>query len=151
MTKKYRQKTIKEIISKNEINNQDVLLNILLEKGFVLTQATLSRDMKDMKIIKAPTSKGVYIYQLSDKISALQEESTTISSYGFVSIEFSGQLAVIKTRPGYAMGIASEIDQKATDTIIGTVAGDDTILLVPREGISREAVKISLASFIPIK
>lgn len=151
MTKKYRQKTIKEIISKNEINNQDVLLNILLEKGFMLTQATLSRDMKDLKIVKAPTSRGVYIYQLSDKISALQEETTTLSSYGFVSIEFSGQLAVIKTRPGYAMGIASEIDQKATDTIIGTVAGDDTILLVPREGISREAIKISLASFIPIK
>lgn len=151
MTKKYRQKTIKEIISKNEINNQDVLLNILLEKGFVLTQATLSRDMKDFKIVKAPTSRGVYIYQLSDKISALQEETTTLSSYGFVSIEFSGQLAVIKTRPGYAMGIAAEIDQKATDAIIGTVAGDDTILLVPREGMTREAVKTSLASFIPIK
>ena len=151
MTKNFRQKTIKEIISKNEINNQDVLLNILLEKGFVLTQATLSRDIKDLKIIKAPTAKGVYIYQLSDKISALQEDMTSISSYGFVSIEFSGQLAVIKTRPGYAMSIAAEIDQKATATILGTVAGDDTILIIPREGLPRETIKSSLATFIPIK
>lgn len=150
VTKNYRQKIIKEIILNNEIPSQDMLLNILINKGFALTQATLSRDIKELKIIKAPTSKGVYIYQLSDKIPALQDDTNTISSYGFVNIGFSGQLAVVKTRPGYAMGIASEIDQKLPHLVLGTVAGDDTILIIPKEGIEREKILESLSEFIPI-
>jgi hypothetical protein len=68
---------------------------------------------------------------------------------GYRNIEFSGNLAVLKTRPGYAMGIASDIDAKAPREILGTIAGDDTILLIPREGISREGVLQALAQFIP--
>ncbi len=124
-----------------------MLLKILTEKGFELTQATLSRDIKELKIIKLPTSKGTYIYQLSDRV--IQEEDIPMSSFGFVSIEFSGQLAVMKTRPGYAMAIAAEIDKRAKEHILGTVAGDDTILLIPREGISREEVLATLGTFIP--
>lgn len=151
MSKKTRHNTIKELIRKNEISNQDVLLNMLQKKGFILTQATLSRDMKELKIIKAPTTNGTYIYQLSNQSNALlQDEQISISAFGFVSIEFSGQLAVVKTRPGYAMGIASEIDNKASEYILGTVAGDDTILLIPRENISRKEIIDSLSQFIPI-
>ncbi|WP_185155682.1 arginine repressor [Dysgonomonas sp. 521] len=147
MTKRFRHKIIKEILQTNEVSSQDVLLKILIERGFELTQATLSRDIKELKIIKVPTSKGGYTYQLSENIAAMQDE-TPLSSLGFASIEFSGQLAVIKTRPGYAMGIAGEIDNKASKYILGTVAGDDTILLIPRENVSREEVVASLSAFI---
>lgn len=149
MTKKFRHKIIKEVLQTNEISSQEMLLNILKDRGFELTQATLSRDVKELKIIKVPTDKGTYTYQLAEDMPNTQEEIASLSSLGFVSIEFSGLLAVIKTRPGYAMAIASEIDNKATAYILGTVAGDDTILLIPRENISREEVITSLSTFIP--
>ncbi len=73
-----------------------MLLNILKNKGFELTQATLSRDIKELKIVKVPTSKGTYTYQLSDG-GVIHEDSAPMSSFGFISIEFSGNLAVMKT------------------------------------------------------
>nr|WP_197027670.1 arginine repressor [Prevotella sp. 10(H)] len=149
MTKKYRHKIIKEVLQANEVGSQDMLLKLLVDKGFELTQATLSRDIKELKIVKVPTAKGSYVYQLSESMQNLQDDDIPLSSFGFVSIEFSGQLAVIKTRPGYAMAIAGEIDRKSTRYILGTVAGDDTILLIPRENISREEVMASLSVFIP--
>lgn len=149
MGKKNRHTTIKEIILSEDITNQDMLLNSLIVKGFDVTQATLSRDIKELKIIKAPTSRGNYAYQLADAVVNSAENRMPLSSFGFLGIEFSGQLAVIKTRPGYAMAIAGEIDSKANQTILGTVAGDDTILLIPKDNISREEVLASLSSFIP--
>ncbi|MFV0420389.1 MAG: arginine repressor [Dysgonomonas sp.] len=149
MTKKYRQRIIKEVLQTNDVNSQDVLLKILVDRGFELTQATLSRDIKELKIIKVPTAKGSYTYQLSETIPGIQEETTPLSSFGYISLEFSGQLAVMKTRPGYAMAIAGEIDNKAAQYILGTVAGDDTILLIPRENISRDKILNVLSDFIP--
>ncbi len=96
MGKKNRHTTIKEIILSEDITNQDMLLNVLIGKGFDVTQATLSRDIKELKIIKAPTSKGSYAYQLADAVVNSQENMMSLSSFGFLSIEFSGQLAVIK-------------------------------------------------------
>ncbi|GAB6008590.1 arginine repressor [Dysgonomonas reticulitermitis] len=148
MTKKYRQKIIKEILQSNEVASQEMLLKILADKGFELTQATLSRDIKELKIIKMPTAGGNYAYRLSGTTQDIQAE-IPVSSFGFVSIEFSGQLAVVKTRPGYAMAIAGEIDGRASQYILGTVAGDDTILLIPRENINKEEVIASLSTFIP--
>lgn len=149
MTKKYRHKIIKEILSETSVGSQDVLLKMLTEKGLVLTQATLSRDIKELQIVKLPTLQGGYTYQMSEGLNNNQSDISHFSSLGFVNIEFSGQLAVMKTRPGYAMAIASEIDSKASEFILGTVAGDDTILLIPRENISREEVITSLSEFIP--
>lgn len=149
MKKRDRHTAIKAAILTNEITSQEQLLNILINKGFDITQATLSRDTKELKIVKMPSASGNYAYQFSDAFVNIGEDTAPLSNYGFVSIEFSGQLAVIKTRPGYAMAIAGEIDNKATQTILGTVAGDDTILLIPREGIGREEVISSLARFIP--
>ncbi|MFV0538966.1 MAG: arginine repressor [Dysgonomonas sp.] len=148
MTKKYRHKIIKEILQSNEVSSQETLLKMLMDKGFDVTQATLSRDIKELKIVKVPTVKGNYAYRLSGIMPDVQEE-IPVSSFGFVSIEFSGQLAVVKTRPGYAMAIAGEIDGRASQYILGTVAGDDTILLIPRENINKEEVIASLSTFIP--
>lgn len=150
MSKANRHKAIKAILKEENIENQDILLNMLVAKGFEVTQATLSRDMKALKVVKAPIASGKYIYQLTESIVSLDDNSPElISSVGFVSIEFSGQLAIMKTRPGYAMAIASEIDKKATNYILGTVAGDDTILVILRENKTREEVVSSLSTFIP--
>ena len=145
MTKKERLYTIKQVISETRIESQDMLLKILLEKGVEVTQATLSRDIKELQIVKVPTPDKNYSYQLSKSLASQIGETNNLVLYGFINIEFSGNLAVIKTRPGYAMGIASDIDKKITEEIIGTVAGDDTIILVIKENISRSEVLKALS------
>ena len=140
--KKDRLVAIGNIIKENAIESQEELLNILKSKGFEVTQATLSRDIKQLKIIKFPDAGGKYIYALS------KENNYTNIPDGFATIEFSGQLAVMKTRPGYASAVASDIDTKAQHEIMGTIAGDDTILIIPREGITRKEIIDVLSNFI---
>lgn len=149
--KKERLQAIKEIITKEAVGNQDELLQLLTARGFNLTQATLSRDMKQLKIVKTPDSSGNYRYVLPGRLNLPIDEDRDSSHpiSGFKHIEFSGNLAVIKTRPGYAMGIASDIDNKAPYEILGTIAGDDTILLIPREEFSRDEIINALAEIIP--
>ena len=143
---------IKEIISTSSIGSQEDLLHILATRGYELTQATLSRDLKQLKVVKSPTAGGGYKYILPERNSS--HKKTTEDGYsfvgsGFISITFSGHMAVIKTRPGYASSIAYEIDEKAQNEVLGTVAGEDTILLVIDEKVSRETVIKALSSFIP--
>ena len=150
--KKDRLIAIGNIIKENAVENQEELLVILKSKGFEVTQATLSRDIKQLKISKIPDARGNYIYTLPQEnnytISSFQEKTIEQIPYGFASIEFSGQLAVMKTRPGYASAVASDIDTKAQHEIMGTIAGDDTILIIPREGITRKEIIEVLSGFI---
>ena len=152
-TKKDRLIIIQEILSGHKIGSQEELLSMLSQKGFNITQATLSRDIKSLKIIKSPDVSGNYIYTLPERnyapYASTRKEVHDLNAIGYVSIEFSGNLGVMKTRPGYAMGIASDIDLRASHVILGTIAGDDTILLIPREGISRETIIEILSTFIP--
>lgn len=152
MTKKERLETICEIIRSEAVRNQEELLKRLNDRGFTLTQATLSRDIKQLQVVKIHDGNRNYIYTLPGHMSYAAAPNGTpapAASATCSSIEFSGNLAVIKTRPGYAMAIASDIDAKAPREILGTVAGDDTILLVPREGITRERIVQALSQFIP--
>ncbi len=153
--KQLRWAIIREAITKNRISSQEELLQILASKGLTLTQATLSRDLKQMKVAKVPNSLGNYTYVLSDgmnrvnpEVEATWQENLTPAS-GFLSIEFSNNLAVIKTLPGYANSIAYIIDQNVKMEILGTIAGDDTILLIPREGFSRKQIMDALLEYIP--
>lgn len=145
-TKKERLDAICHIIQSNQIGNQEELLKELENKGFQVTQATLSRDIKQLKVVKVHDEKGNYAYHLPNYSSFMQ--STKEQTQLHPNIEFSGNLAVVKTRPGYAMGIASDIDTHAPREIIGTIAGDDTILIIPREGISRDKIVKALSHFI---
>jgi transcriptional regulator of arginine metabolism len=117
-----------------------------LDKGFKVTQATLSRDMKLLKIVKTHDGADRYVYTLPDMV--IQEPRLPAALLDKSRVEFSGNLAVIKTRPGYAMGIASDIDEHAPDEILGTIAGDDTILVIPREGYARVQIQNALARFL---
>jgi transcriptional regulator of arginine metabolism len=138
--KKKRLLKIIELVQDHSLGNQEELLALLRTEGFDVTQATLSRDIKQLKIVKSTDSKGSYIYTVSrgyfhnSKLSNVEED---FNIQGFLSLNFSDNLAVIKTRPGYAMGIASDIDSQISYAILGTIAGDDTILLIPREGFNR--------------
>ena len=144
--KKQRLLVIEDIIRKEAIRSQDDLQKSLTDKGFDVTQATLSRDIRQLKIVKAQDSAGRYEYILPDM--ATQEPRLPTALLDKYTVEFSGNLAVVKTRPGYAMGLASDIDDHAPDEILGTIAGDDTILVIPREGYTHAQVRIALAQFL---
>lgn len=144
---------IKMIVSSQDIGSQEELLQVLADEGFTLTQATLSRDLKQLKVAKAASMNGKYIYVLPNNIMYKRPNDRTpgemLMSSGFVSLHFSGNLAVIRTRPGYASSMAYDIDTYAYDGILGTIAGDDTILIVISEDTPREEVKAFLAKIIP--
>ena len=138
--KRERLGIISEILRMQVIGSQEELLDILRAKGYDVTQATLSRDLKVLKVAKTPLSNGAYKYVLPPQIKPISDElnAHNFTSHGAVlNLEFSGQLAVVKTKPGYASAIAWDIDNRSNDEVLGTIAGDDTILLIPREGVTR--------------
>ena len=145
--------TIKMIISSKEIGSQEELLRELSQEGFTLTQATLSRDLKQLKVAKAANFNGKYVYVLPNDIMYKRLNDLTpsemIRDSGFISIKFSGNLAVIRTRPGYASSMAYDIDTHEFSDVIGTIAGDDTILLVLKENATPDKVKQLLTTVIP--
>ena len=145
---------IKAIIQTQEICSQDELSQVLAAEGVKMTQATLSRDLKALKVVKGFSPKGRTIYMLPDnpyyrRVREHRQEGTAIRN-GFMSIRISGQLAVIKCRPGYASGLASDIDNAKIHDIIGTLAGDDTIFLALEEGYDREALEANLRMIVPV-
>lgn len=153
-SKNNRLDTIKMIISSKEIGSQDELLQELVKEGFRLTQATLSRDLKQLKVAKAASMNGNYVYVLPNntmyKRMTEQHSASEMMMYnGLVSIDFSLNLAVVKTRPGYASRLAYDIDMHNCYEILGTIAGDDTILLVIREGCTHADVRKALSDIIP--
>lgn len=144
-TKNNRLEALRMIISSRELGSQEELLNALQEEGFRLTQATLSRDLKQLKVAKAATLRGNYVYVLPNdtmykRVSTPGHIREMMTVSGFVSINFSGNMGVIKTRPGYASAIAWNIDSSDIPQILGSIAGDDTIFIVIREGVSHDEV-----------
>lgn len=153
-SKDSRLDAIKMIISSKEVGSQEELLQNLIKEGFSLTQATLSRDLKQLKVAKAASMNGNYVYVLPNntmykRMTEQQSASEMMMYNGFVSIEFSANLAVVKTRPGYASRLAYDIDMHNFYEILGTIAGDDTILLVVREGCTHAEVRMALSDIIP--
>lgn len=143
--KQERQAAISEILGKAAIDSQEELLKRLAEKGFEVTQATLSRDFREMKIAKTPDTAGNYVYRLpgmhlpqsrTEKFGMM----TAFSRQGALNIEFSGQTAVIKTPGGYAKGVARDIDANAIPGIMATIAGEDTVLVVLRENADKKMI-----------
>ena len=151
--KNNRLEALRLIISSQQLGSQDELLTALQKEGFKLTQATLSRDLKQLKVAKAATMGGSYIYVLPN--DTMYKRVTTpgniremMQSSGFISMNFSGNMGVIKTRPGYASSIAWNIDNSDMPQLLGTIAGDDTIFIVIKEGYTHEEVKKVLEGII---
>lgn len=148
-----RIETLRYILTTQRIGGQHEILSELGRHGFHVTQATLSRDLRRLKAVKLATEDG-YVYVLPDNPLYQRTGSPrTVPDYlrpaGFVSLAFTGNLAVMHTRPGYAGGMASEIDTHALPGVIGTIAGDDTILIVLDERTPRQLVVDELAGLFP--
>ena len=152
--KNNRLEALRLIISSQQLGSQDELLNALQKEGFKLTQATLSRDLKQLKVAKAASMSGHYVYVLPNetmykRVSTPNSIREMMKVPGFVSINFSGNIGIIKTRPGYASSIAWNIDNSDIPEILGTIAGDDTIFVVIKEGIKHQQVINALSDVVP--
>lgn len=148
--KNSRQTTIKELVKAGMVHSQEELQELLNERGFAVTQATLSRDMKAMGIVKMHDPEFGYSYRMPyPEGGGAPSAPNVISSEGILSMEFSGMLAVIKTRPGFASVVGAILDSSHLPSVIGTVAGDDTVLLVLRDKFTREETVESLSRVLP--
>lgn len=144
--KNARQEAILQIISRERIASQEQLIDALGKRGILATQATLSRDLRSLKVVKQHDADGYVCYQPSRPSSRLRSSHLESS---IQDIAFSGVLAVIKVAPGHAPVIASQIDAAALPAVAGTIAGDDTILAVLQEGASREAAMTQFEDLFP--
>ena len=132
---------IRRLIGSRNISSQDELMKLLEKKGFELTQATLSRDLKYLKVAKMPDDREGYVYILPDQEKSVEEVELPGSGLsGLISIDFAQGMAILRTLPGHANSIAYTIDNLDAYEIAGTIAGDDTIMLIPRDGVSRSDV-----------
>ena len=135
MSRESRLKKIREIISSVDISSQEELQSELEKHGFLVTQATLSRDLKTLRVVKMTINTGTR-YVIQDWTVAMHTPPLPENLEGVISVEFSGQLGVLKTLPGFANAVAYYIDRLRLSEIMGTIAGDDTILIIAREGVS---------------
>ena len=123
--KEIRQRTIRKILGRTQVQNQDELLNLLAAEGIQITQATLSRDLKEMRVVKLHKPDGGYFFSIPAESMHVVPDAAHSTS-GIVSLEISGQLAVIRTRPGYANMLGAVVDASVGSAIMGTIAGNRT-------------------------
>ncbi len=146
-----RLKAVRNIIRTHRITSQEMLLNHLRNEGFQVTQATLSRDLKLLKVGKISEGSNGYYYTLPTEEELRESETNYVADLrrGFISIEFSGNLAILRTITGHADTVGIALDNLGMEDILGTVAGDDTVLIVLREGATGESVTAQLAERVP--
>ncbi len=152
-TKSKRLSAIRRIITTEKIASQEELAAHLKRRGYRVTQSTLSRDLKELNVAKS-TGKGESgIYFIPDTPEGESVAQSERGGHGLLNsikrIDFSGNIAIIKTSAGYANAVASIIDGASTDSILGTVAGDDTLFIVISEEGSREELVDELSPLFP--
>ena len=146
--KSKRLSIIRKIIRSEYISSQEELIKRLEECGVQITQSTLSRDLKYMHVAKVPHKEKGYIYVLPNNSRDDLVISPNISD-NITDIAFSGNMCVISTKPGYASAISVPIDSKGINEILGTIAGDNTILLILRDGFDMEMLMEQLYMLFP--
>lgn len=128
-----RQSKILELIRNNDIETQEELQAYLVKDGFAVTQATVSRDIREMKLTKISTNKGKQKYvALNDTAEDLSEKYVRVFKDGFVSMDMAQNILVIKTVSGMAGAVCASIDAMNIHEIVGSIAGDDTIMCAIR-------------------
>lgn len=131
--KKIRHRKIIDIIEKYDVETQEELANYLKESGFVVTQATVSRDIRELKLSKVPSGNGKQKYVvIKQEESVMGDKYNRVLKEGFVSMDMAQNILVIKTVSGMAMAVAVAIDAMKFHEIVGTIAGDDTIMMAVR-------------------
>lgn len=138
--KKRRQAKILEIISSNDIETQEQFQSMLLSSGYEVTQATISRDIKELRLVKELSSNGRYVYSTGQKNNdSITKRTGGIFNESIIRIDYALNTVVIKCFTGMANAACATIDSMNLDEIVGTIAGDDTIFILCR---SEETAKI---------
>ena len=132
VSKRERQGAILEIVRNRRVTSQMELRNLLVEEDIEVTQATLSRDLKDLRLVKIPGAAGGAHYTLPEEWEHTPPLETLLPTL-FLSAEGTGNLLVIRTMTGGAQAVATGIDWEEWPEVLGTIAGDDTILLILRQ------------------
>jgi transcriptional regulator of arginine metabolism len=147
-----RLKAIRKLIKTYRIESQESLLGHLQKEGFLVTQATLSRDLKLLKVGKISDGRNGYIYTLPGEEERQETERTYASDFmrGYISIDWSGNNVVIRTYSGHSNSVALAVDNFGLDEVLGCVSGHDNIVLVIlREGITGDEFMERLKEVIP--
>jgi len=150
-TKKNRTAAIRRIIASKGVDSQERLIELLRQEGHLVTQATLSRDLKSLGIGKVPGPDGGYTYTLAVPEVKPGRSAALLADFarGFLSLEFSGNFGLMKTLPGHAPSVAAALDGLKITEVLGTIAGDDTILVVPRTGVTKAKMLAALGRNLP--
>ena len=133
--KSKRHLKILELVRKHDVETQDALAELLIEEGYEVTQATISRDIKQLRLTKSATPDGRYVYAVSD---VEDYENSTGKALGILrdtlkQLDVAQNLVVLKTYPGMAQAAAAALDSLNYKEIVGSIAGDDTVMLILRD------------------
>ncbi len=148
--KSQRQAKILEIISNQNVETQEQLLEALQKEGFRGTQATISRDIKELRIVKELTSLGTYRYTVStNEVSgAFSARLNTIFKECVVGLDFAQNIIIVRTLPGLASAAGSAIDSMNLSAVVGSLAGDDTVMIVMRDNNAATAFCTEIKSLL---
>ena len=138
--KSKRQQEILDIVAQRDIETQEQLLEALKERGVATTQATISRDIKQLHMVKELTAGGIYKYTVSQRKTALNFAGRlrTIFKEGVTSFDVAQNIVVLKTMPGLAPAAGAAIDGMDIPELVGSLSGDDTVILIMRNGEAAE-------------
>ena len=138
--KNARQSEILKLIRAEEVETQEQLLALLREKGYTATQATISRDIKELRLVKEQTGQGTYRYAVTDRKSSADSEARlrNIFKEGVTSVDVAQNIVVVRTMPGLASAACSALDSMSIPGMVGSLAGDDTGILIMRDSASAQ-------------
>ena len=137
--KSARQTMILELIDQYDIDTQDELASMLKARGLKVTQATVSRDIKELRLIKVLSDDGTYKYATVDKAEAdLKDRFINIFAHSVISLSATGNLVIIKTIPGTASAAAEAVDSMRMEEVVGTIAGDNSIFIAVKDSVDTE-------------
>ena len=150
-TKQNRQELILDIIAKNNVETQEQIIEKLGEEGYAVTQATISRDIRELRLTKISCGFGVYKYVVSTQEShSHSAKYLNILKETVTNIDHAGNIVVVKTYAGMAQAAAAALDSMNWTEIIGSIAGDDTIMLVVRSADVARAFSLELSGLLGI-
>lgn len=147
--KKARHEAILDLIEKEEIGTQELLMQRLNELGYSVTQATISRDIKSLKLIKSPVSGGQYKYvYVSNESEDHTQKYYSIIAHAVTGVRYAGNIAVVKCFSGMAQAACAAVDSLINDKVVGTLAGDDTIFVLCKDEASAGEFKKKIDKII---
>lgn len=144
--KRERQSAILEIVDSRIVSSQEDLRKLLLHRGWDVTQATLSRDLRELRLARIPTPEGARYAVIDGTIEESRVALETLLPQLFLRIDGVSDMIVLRTVPGGAQPIAAALDGEGWPDVLGTIGGDDTILIVCRSGVARDRVLRRLKS-----